>query len=403
VKQGGFVTQSGLVKQRSLVKRARRCTLLAALAASLVVPALLAGCGGSGGGDEALPAGEALPPVGPIPGAEFAKVPPPTFNQVITAFRSVTTANPALLNDEPALSRALFDEVKRITTTAVAGEAARRLGADGITRRLAAFNLDSKLTLEEWKLVIRRPLASARAAPTIEISAQAAIDAWPCDADVEFADGKADAFRHAYWNALMARRVSPAFAELFASAHEVGSSNTPAASAMDLHNNAFGRAFAARLAAAGESELAQLLLQQPFSFVAPGAAIPAALPGMAFIAERGRRAFDGRLAGTLTQPDSGPGAWALEADFAQCGNVLRGLYRASRAGVTVERRFSGAIGNAGAVTLSVADPLPFEPAAAQSPCLAMQATLAGNEQALAGAWTSSSCAQGGSIELRRQQ
>lgn len=381
-----------------------------AMALALALSPLLVGCGGGGGASDSPPAEAALPAVGPIPGAEFAKVPPPTFNQVITAFRAVTAANAALLNDEPALARALFDEVKRASGIAQAGAAARPFAAaataatatEGRARTLSAFNLDSKLTLEEWKLVIRRPLDSARAAPTIEVSAQAAVDLWPCDADVDFSDGKADAFRHAYWNALMARRISPAFAELFASAHEVGSSNTPAATAMDLHNNAFGRAFAVRFAAAGESELAQLLAQQPFSFVAAGAAMPAATAALVFVSERARRPFDGRFTGTLTQPDSGPGAWAVEVDLAQCGAVLRGSLRASRNGARVERRFVGTTGGAVAVTLTVADPQPFEPGEAQSACLGMQATLTGNEQALAGTWTSPACPQGGTIDLRRQ-
>lgn len=389
-------------------RTARWLHALGAPAGAIVLAlGLLVACGGGGGGDGDAPGAEAqLPAVGPIPGAEFATVPPPTFNQVITAFRTVTTANPALLADEPALSRALFDEVKRLAGMAAAsvakGEA--QANAGGTVRRLALFNLDSRLTLEEWKLVIRSPLLSARAAPAIEASAQAAIDGWPCDADVNFTDGKADAFRHAYWNALMTRRTSAAFAAQFASAHEVGSTNSAAASAMDLHNNAVGRALAERFPAASDTELAQLLSQQPFTWVADGAALPPGLPGLAFISLSARRAFDGRFTGTWAEAAAGGaagGEWALEVHFAQCGAGLRGQWRATRGGVVVERRFEGTLLASGAVVLAVADPFAFEPAAAQNVCLALRATLAGTDQALSGTWSSASCPQGGTMDIRR--
>lgn len=377
-----------------------RCLAPAAATCVTALALALAACGG-GGGDDRPASEEAQPAVGPIPAAEFARVPPPTFNQVITAFRTVTTANPGLLANEPALSRALFDEVKRLTGGGAAAASKSGALAHGTVRPLALFNLDSRLTLEQWKLVIRSPLSSARAAPAIELSAQAAVDRWACDADVGFTDGKADAFRHAYWNALMTRRTSAAFAAQFAGAHEVGSTNTAAATAMDLHNNAVGRALAERYPGAGDAELLQLLLQVPFSWVADGTAIPAGLPGLAFISLPARRPFDGRFTGTFTEAGAGGGPWALEVHFAQCDAVLRGQWRATRGGVVVERRFEGTIAAGGSIVLSVADPFAFEPAAAQNVCLALQVTLAGNEQSLSGTWSSASCPQGGAVEFRR--
>ena len=376
-----------------------------AAAATLVAVLVLAGCGGGGsgsGGDGAgaetpLPA-TPLPPVGPIPGAEFATVPAPTFEQVIAAYRTVTTANPALLNDEPALSRALFDEVRRTTTPA---SATRTRALRHATRQAALFDLRARLTLEEWKLVIRRPIDSARAAPTIEISAQAAVDNMPCEADISFVDGKADAFRHAYWNALMARRTTPAFAELFATAHETGSANAPAASAMDLHNNALGRQVAAQLASASEDELMQVLLQQSLTFVAAGAAVPAASQSLVYIAEQARSPLDGMFAGTLMQPDSGATPWALELHLSQCGAVVRGNYRATRAAASAARRFSGRLTSPTSMTLSIADPLADERDTGQGPCLGMAAELVGNERMWSGSWTSTNCPQGGTIGFAR--
>ncbi len=58
-------------------------------------------------------------------------------------------------------------------------------------------------------------------------------------------NGPGDAFRHAYWNALMTRRAGAQEAERFATAHEqTPGGNTDAARRMDLHNNAAGRRIA---------------------------------------------------------------------------------------------------------------------------------------------------------------
>jgi hypothetical protein len=369
-----------------------------ALAAVLTAVLGLVGCGGGGGGGDTAPASEValLPAVGPIPGAEFATVPPPTFNQAIAAFRKVTAANPALLGDEPALSRALFDEVRRTTT----GVADGRAGALRVTRQ-ALFNLDARLTLEEWKVVIRSPINSARAAGTIEVSAQAAVDRLPCDADIAFIDGKADALRHAYWSALMTRRTTAAFAEVFATAHETGSTNSAEASAMDLHNNAFGRAMALSFPAASDDQLLQMLLQQSFTLVPAGAPIPAALRGLVYIAERARRPFDGAFAGTLTALDAGGGTWSLELNLTQCGAALAGHYQATRGPEVIERRFTGTLTSTTSMTLEVAEPFAFEAAAAQNPCRGMMAVLVGNERELSGPWTSPTCPQGGIIAIGR--
>ncbi|GAB4498807.1 MAG: hypothetical protein OHK0052_12750 [Anaerolineales bacterium] len=53
-------------------------------------------------------------------------------------------------------------------------------------------------------------------------------------------DDKADAFRHAYWNALMTKYSSKDFAEQVGTAHEFASTKS-LAKTMDLHNNEIGR------------------------------------------------------------------------------------------------------------------------------------------------------------------
>lgn len=71
-------------------------------------------------------------------------------------------------------------------------------------------------------------------------------------------DGRGDAFRHAYWNALMTNRFGEEFAEQFATAHE-RTAGAATAHAMDLHNNEMGRSIAAAHPHAGPQELSCLV------------------------------------------------------------------------------------------------------------------------------------------------
>jgi hypothetical protein len=54
-------------------------------------------------------------------------------------------------------------------------------------------------------------------------------------------NGPGDAFRHAYWNALMVKAQGPELAKQFADAHENFPGNDPREKAMDLFNNSVGR------------------------------------------------------------------------------------------------------------------------------------------------------------------
>ncbi len=51
-------------------------------------------------------------PTGPVTDAEIKASTPPTFGQLYRAYDSLTTAHPAMLQDEPALARAIFNWVK---------------------------------------------------------------------------------------------------------------------------------------------------------------------------------------------------------------------------------------------------------------------------------------------------
>lgn len=77
----------------------------------------------------------------------------------------------------------------------------------------------------------------------------------------ELNDGHQDAFRHAYWNALMGSNVGQGEAERFATAHEANPEfeNPAAREAMDLYNNEQGRRIAAENPDASDEELAGLV------------------------------------------------------------------------------------------------------------------------------------------------
>ncbi|MEZ5585268.1 MAG: hypothetical protein R3F37_23205 [Candidatus Competibacteraceae bacterium] len=74
-------------------------------------------------------------------------------------------------------------------------------------------------------------------------------------------DGQRDAFRHAYWNALMTDRLGVEFTEAFTTAHEGAPGNPADREAMDLYNNKLGRRIAEDNPNASDEELAQLVYE----------------------------------------------------------------------------------------------------------------------------------------------
>lgn len=75
------------------------------------------------------------------------------------------------------------------------------------------------------------------------------------------ADNHTDAFRHAYWNALMTQRFGEDWTRDFATAHERLPNNPATAEAMDLYNNEVGREIAAANPSATPAQLADLVQQ----------------------------------------------------------------------------------------------------------------------------------------------
>lgn len=74
-------------------------------------------------------------------------------------------------------------------------------------------------------------------------------------------DNHNDAFRHAYWNAIMARRFGQDWAENYANAHEGIPGNSEVREAMDLYNNEVGRGIAEENPDASDEEIADLIEQ----------------------------------------------------------------------------------------------------------------------------------------------
>lgn len=74
-------------------------------------------------------------------------------------------------------------------------------------------------------------------------------------------DGHRDAFRHAYWNALMTQKYGETWTNAFATAHEGMPGNAANREAMDLYNNEVGRSIGANNKNATPEQLANLVEQ----------------------------------------------------------------------------------------------------------------------------------------------
>ncbi|MCA1672226.1 MAG: hypothetical protein LC799_08505, partial [Actinobacteria bacterium] len=74
-------------------------------------------------------------------------------------------------------------------------------------------------------------------------------------------DGHADAFRHAYWNAMLTQRFGEEWTQEYTTAHERNPDSHPTPVAMDLHNNEVGRRIALENPDASEEELRGLVEQ----------------------------------------------------------------------------------------------------------------------------------------------
>ena len=122
------------------------------------------------------------------------------------------------------------------------------------------------MTEEEIRLLAQlaiKPDGIAQVSEFFDIKAEseeAAQAAYPQNGAL--ADGHGDAYRHAYWNALMTQKYGEDWTAEFGAAHEGIGGNTPAREAMDLYNNELGRKIATENPDASPEELAQIVRQK---------------------------------------------------------------------------------------------------------------------------------------------
>jgi hypothetical protein len=120
---------------------------------------------------------------------------------------------------------------------------------------MGAYDQYDKLTPAEKKYVWANPYDAL----TIkEDSAKALAEAKKRFGGGSLHNGSGDAFRHCYWNALMARDIDKEEALEFSTAHESDPNNPADEMAMDLHNNAVGADIGAANPNSSDDELAQM-------------------------------------------------------------------------------------------------------------------------------------------------
>ena len=116
-------------------------------------------------------------------------------------------------------------------------------------------NALSTANVSEQKLIKKHPVTAVEvklcASQADHVTQIVYKDLWNSD------QTEANAFRHAYWNALMELRIGSDFAEMFAFAHEEPFIGTEwdENCQMDLHNNAVGRSIGRAFAQAGEAAM----------------------------------------------------------------------------------------------------------------------------------------------------
>lgn len=113
-----------------------------------------------------------------------------------------------------------------------------------------------KLTPAEVAVIIRHPSVLEPLYRNQGIAKTEAARRYPRREQV---DGRGDAFRHAYWSALMVRDCGLLIGARFTTAHEMFEGNESAARDMDLHNNRIGHLIGALNPNGTDAHLAKLV------------------------------------------------------------------------------------------------------------------------------------------------
>jgi len=331
--------------------------------------------------------------IGLIPAHEIEQLAPLSLEEFAEAYETAIAKEPDLERDEEQLARAIFDIIKSKRSDT---KADRMRVASSDSQSLSPYY---GLTSGELILVFSFPINAYKASSTVDPAFQAGKESFPCEA-IEDNDGKADAVRHAYWNALMTKRTSALFAEAFGTAHESGFGNPEQRKQMDLNNNAVGRRIAVENPSATDEELLEIVLTQPIDFVEKGGAI--AIDPSRLVQFRQKEPLDGRYTGKLTDDGYTNEQLAATLSLSQCGLLIRGTLvtlLVSENWTTV-RRMTGVLNvDEGVIDFDVAQPrVPL--GEEDQYCKGVKARLQVTSEGLTGTWSSSDC-DGGTMTLQR--
>ena len=263
------------------------------------------GCGSSQGSEPDNPSAPSADADKPLTDAEIYSFPPPTYEGFLSAYREVAKAHPGI---NPATHRFVRLVWERIRSMQAQSGAPVKHG-------VAATNRFLSMTLPQWKLALN-PLNMAKAVETTFLANEATARAQKDFAytELEQDGGRGDAFRHAYWSALMAQCCGEQWARDFGVAHEFGSAGSESTN-MDLNNNDVGRKIQASNPKASPDEYAALIKAYP------AACYTRALDSARVTIDPSRLVYFGSCPGFRITDDVGPAFHQFEVHF---DGVLRG-------------------------------------------------------------------------------
>jgi hypothetical protein len=204
-----------------------------AVLATMLLPALLSGCGGTGAKLNNAPNASA-PSDKPlnIDVSDVGTLPRYSLDEVVEVIDRVASENPQVPVRNDQFGALLLAEIKKDSVNPSQGKA---LKEQDKTRPGKSYSLSS-ITNAEWSLLLRYPWNASRTRDCVNRAlevTQSKFPGWSMSQD------KADAFRHGYWNVLLCKRIDAWWAEQFTNAHE--STSWGIDRAMDLNNNGVGR------------------------------------------------------------------------------------------------------------------------------------------------------------------
>lgn len=162
--------------------------------------------------------------------AEMDQAPDFDFDAFASAVDIVQAAQPNLSSSSNEFARAIIAELAKGNPKAGNRTASIKPAAANI------FDLFGSLTAAERALVLRNPIKAYKSRTAANAAVAATTSLFTGSAYLT----RADAFRHSYWNWLMSKCCTVAWATAFATAHESDGPNNDD-KRMDLNNNMVGR------------------------------------------------------------------------------------------------------------------------------------------------------------------